>query len=115
MGLLRRCREHSVLIHVITHGRTYDIGNARDWRTLAEDGVDSAYESEKTSVRLKRAMAANAARGRPHGVTLYGYERIYDQHTRQLEVQRPDPRTSPVVREVFARGAGGDPLSRIAE
>jgi site-specific DNA recombinase len=115
MGLLRRCRERSVLIHVVSHDRTYDVANARDWRTLAEDGVDSAYESEKTSLRLQRAMSANAVRGRPHGVTLYGYERIYDQHTRELEIQREDPRNAPVVREIFARVAGGDPVSRIAE
>src|SRR5215471_17993153 len=34
LGLLRRCREHHVFIRVTSHGRTYDMDNARDWRTL---------------------------------------------------------------------------------
>ncbi|WP_250279885.1 recombinase family protein [Frankia sp. Cppng1_Ct_nod] len=57
--LLNVCRSRGVLIHVYTHGRTYDVGNARDWRALAEDGVDNAYESEKISLRVRRSMAAN--------------------------------------------------------
>jgi len=46
-GLLNRCRKHHVRIYVETHGRLYDMANARDWRTLAEDGVDNAYESTR--------------------------------------------------------------------
>src|SRR5262249_23732649 len=59
-ALLDKCRERNVRIYVESHGREYDMAKPRDWRTLAEDGVDSAYESEKVSARVKRAMQANA-------------------------------------------------------
>lgn len=115
LGLLRRCRDSKVLIHVETHGRTYDMNNARDWRTLADDGIDNAYESEKTSLRVQRDLRSNAAKGRPHGVTLYGYQRIYDERTRELVKQCEHPVHGPVVRELFWRVAQGEAISRIAE
>jgi site-specific DNA recombinase len=60
-------RSAQVKIHVTTHNRTYDPSNGRDRRSLLEDAVDSEYESGKISARLKRAAAANAAPGKPHG------------------------------------------------
>jgi DNA invertase Pin-like site-specific DNA recombinase len=114
LGLLRRCRDHRVLIHVVAHGRTYDMSRRRDWRTMADDGIDSADESWKISERVCRGLTANAHNGRPHGVTLYGYERIYDSRTRDLVEQREHPVQGPVVREVFAMAERGHPLSRIA-
>lgn len=77
-GLLNLCRNLGIGIHIVTHHRTYDLSVPRDWRTLAEDGVDSAYESEKTRERVLRDMRANAEQGRPHGKLLYGYRRTYD-------------------------------------
>ncbi|WP_346040782.1 recombinase family protein [Actinomadura chokoriensis] len=123
-GMLDLCREHGVLIHVTSHGRTYDMRNARDWRTLAEDGVDNAYESEKTSGRLRRDVAASARAGRPHGHVPYGYVRQYDPKTGALVAQVPDtePRESVtgeefspagIVREIVTRTAGGDPVITI--
>jgi DNA invertase Pin-like site-specific DNA recombinase len=115
MGLLRRCRTSRVLIYVETHERLYDMSRPRDWRTLADEGVDSHYESEKTSLRVQRDLRRNAAKGRPHGITLYGYERIYDSRTRELVEQRPHPGHAPVVAEVFALFAAGYPISHIYE
>lgn len=113
MGLLRRCRTSRVMIYVETHERLYDMARPRDWRTLADEGVDSHYESEKTSLRVQRDLRMNAAKGRPHGVTLYGYERIYDSRTRELVEQRGHPEQVPNVREVFRRFACGEPISCI--
>jgi hypothetical protein len=48
---LNACRATQTGIYITTHGRLYDMANGRDWRSLAEDGVDSACESEKTFVR----------------------------------------------------------------
>jgi hypothetical protein len=48
--------------------------------------VDSEYESGKVSIRSKRAAAASAALGRPHGAAPYGYTRTYDPKTRLLYV-----------------------------
>lgn len=128
--MLDLCRERGVLIHVTSHGRTYDPRNARDWRTLAEDGVDNAYESEKTSGRIRRDVAASARAGRPHGHVPYGYVRQYDPKTGALvaqvpddalrEIIRPDGTSywwSPVrvVREIVTRIAGGEGVSVIVD
>ena len=107
------CRERDVLIHIESHHHTYDLSIPRDWRTLADEGVDSAYESEKTSMRIKRDMADAAARGRPHGRLAYGYIRRYDPVTRELIAQEPHPRQAPVVREIITRIASSDAVSAI--
>ena len=99
--LIELCEQRRIKIHVVTHGRTYDPGNSRDRRSLLEDAVDSEYESGKISVRLKRAAAANAAAGKPHGRAPYGYRRRYDERTRKMIAQEPDPIEAPVIRELF--------------
>lgn len=86
---LNACRETQTGIYITTHGRLYDMANGRDWRSLAEDGVDSGYESEKTSVRIRRHVAATMLAGAPFGHCPYGYERQYDPKTRELIEQRP--------------------------
>lgn len=112
-GLLNACRRQGVLIHITSHNRTYDVRQPRDWRTLAEDGVDSAFESEKNRERIKRAMAANAEAGVPHGRITYGYERVYDPKTKELVEQREHPENAPVVREIIQRVAQSEPIIRI--
>lgn len=112
--LLRLCRSLGVQIHVVTHGRTYDLDNPRDWRTLAEDGVDSAYESEKTRFRVMRAVRNNATSGRPHGKLLYGYERKYDGRGKFLaQVVREDQ--AAIIREAAERVVMGEPCNAIAQ
>ncbi|MGH4022174.1 MAG: recombinase family protein [Pseudonocardiaceae bacterium] len=108
------CRKHGALIHVVTHSRTYDLSTARDWRTLADDGVDSSYESEKTRERILRTTASNAAQGRPHGRVPYGYKRVYNPDTKALIEQCAHPEEAPVVREVVQRLANGEPVIAIA-
>lgn len=108
------CRKHNVKIHAIAHGSTYDPRNARHYRTLAEDGVDSAYETDKMSMRLRRGLAGVAERGRPHSRTAYGYERIYHPSTRALVEQRAHAEHAPTVREIFRRLAAGEPIAAIA-
>jgi site-specific DNA recombinase len=110
---LDECRERGVLIHVTSHHRTYDLSIPREWRTLADEGVDSAYESEKTSMRIKRDLADAAQRGRPHGRLAYGYTRQYDVRTGKLDKQVPDPGEAPVAREIITRIASSDAVSAI--
>lgn len=107
------CRTHEVKIHAVSHNRTYDPGNARDYRSLAEDGVDSAYESDRLSGRVKRGKASAAASGKPAGKTCYGLERVYDPHTRDYVAQRPHPDQAAVVQRIFREVAAGTPISRI--
>lgn len=110
------CELRGVGILVTTHGRIYDpTASARDRRSLLDDAVDSEYESAKVSQRARRAAAANAAAGKPHGQIPFGYRRRYDPVTRALVAQEPDPVEAPVVRELFARLQQGHSLRSIAK
>ena len=113
MDLLDLCRERGVLIHITSDGRTYDMDRRRDWRSLADEGVNSADESEKISERIRRSVASSAAKGRPHGKVPYGYERIYDEHTKALVKQWPHEEQAPVVAGVINRVAACEPVSVI--
>lgn len=98
------CRRCGSLIHVTTHHRTYDMQRPCDWRTLADDGVDSAYEVEKTSHRIRRDIRANALEGRPHGKVLYGYRRVYDSRTGRLTAQVVDQSPQIAISSVCVGG-----------
>ncbi len=65
--------------------------------------MDSEYESAKGSARGKRAAAATARAGLPHGRIAYGYTRRYDERTRKIIAQEPHPDEAPNVTELFAR------------
>jgi site-specific DNA recombinase len=108
--LIELCEERGVRIPVTTHGRVYDPANPRDRRSLLEDAVDSEYESAKLSTRARRATAANAADGKPHGRVPFGYRRRFDPVTRKLVAQEPEPAEAPVVVELFERLAAGHSL-----
>lgn len=114
LGLLRRCRTGRVRIRITSHERTYNLAMPADWKSLATEGIDSAYESDKLSLRVLRSAATAARAGRPAvGPTPYGYRRTYDPATGHLEGQKPNPDTAPIVREVFERVAKAVPLSEI--
>jgi DNA invertase Pin-like site-specific DNA recombinase len=106
------CRAAHCKVYVTAYDHLYDLENARDWRSLAEDGIDSGFESEKNSLRSKRGHAGAVAEGKPMGRIPYGYARRYDPVTRQAE-QYPNPDTAPVVREVIGRIAASEPVSKI--
>lgn len=112
-AMLERCRDHQVMIYVETHGRLYDMANARDWRTLAEDGVDNAYESEKTSARTKRSADARAAAGRPHSGACYGYRNEHDTRTGKFTERVTEPAEAANVAELFTRIRAGHSLRSI--
>lgn len=113
-GLLNLCRRRGIRIHIYTHGRTYDLENPRDWRTLAEDGVDSAYESEKTRVRILRSVRSGATRGKPHGKLLFGYRRTYDDRGNFL-AQVIDDSQAVIIREIARRVVKGEACYSIAQ
>lgn len=107
------CEEKRVLIRVISHGRTYDVSNRRDWRTLIEDGVDSDNEARVISERTKRGKLSAATDGRPTSRLAYGFKRVYDERGHFVE-QIPHPEQAPIVREIFRRVAEGEPFHLIA-
>ena len=114
--LIDLCADAGVKIYVTTHDRLYDPSGGRDRRSLHEDAVDSEYETDKMSERIRRSTAANAEQGRPHGKNLYGYRRIYEQGPggAQLAAVEPDPVTGPIVQEVAARALKGETYYAIA-
>lgn len=113
-AFLDACRDRGVLIHVISHGRTYDLKNARDYRSLAEDGVDNAYETDRHSGRVKRGINGARLRGQPHGMTPYGYRRDYHPKTGKFVTLRIEPAEAEVVREIIRRIGHYEPVKTIA-
>ena len=113
---LEACQVHRVKVYIETHERLYDPRNGRDEKQLNEDGVDSVYESSKTSTRITRDTLAAAQEGKPHGWIAYGYKRLYEGEgaKRRMAGQIEDPDTAPVVREIYARLRAGESLRRIA-
>jgi DNA invertase Pin-like site-specific DNA recombinase len=107
------CRDTGTRIYITDHDKIYDPRIARDWRSLAEDGIDSAYESEKTSARVRRGVAGAAEQGKPHGRRPYGYRRTYEYTgaSRPLVHQEPDPTEAPIAREIITRISRNDSIS----
>ena len=116
-AFLDACREHGVRIHAVSHHRTYDPRVARDYRTLAEDGVDATYESDRLRERVVRGMRAAEAAGLPSGKRDYGYQRVYEMRNGKMRpvraVEHPDE--GPVIRRIFADIASGVTMYRIAQ
>ena len=128
IGFLDLCRDLGVLIHITSHERTYDPRKRRDYKTLAEEGMDSHDDSAKTSERVKRTKRESAKKGLPAGRMLYGYERIYEiepngkkklarvvfDEQERVVVDRDGNEhvytPAGVVREIFERLSAGDSL-----
>jgi DNA invertase Pin-like site-specific DNA recombinase len=113
--LLAECRRNGVKLYVTVEDELYDLGKARHWKMLATAGIDNAYSSEETSLRVKRGVDAHAEDGKPYGPVLYGYERIYDPKTKELVEQREHLEHAPVVRDIITRVSRGESLMSIAE
>lgn len=112
-AFLDLCRSVDAKIWVQTHGRVYDLRRRRDWRALADEGLDAADESEKISERVLSGKRQAAVKGRPSGRPLYGYLRHYDSSGKLTHVT-PHPDQAPVVVELVERVAAGEPLRSIA-
>lgn len=113
VAFLELCREKGTLIRIITHDRTYDVRRRRDWRTLAEEGIDSADESEKTSERVRRGKRKAALEGRPTSRLAFGWKRIYNERGELID-QVEMPGEGDVVREIIKGVAGRQSQGAIA-
>lgn len=106
--VLDTCRKHGVKIHITCQDHTYDLSRGREWRNLAEDGIDSAWESEKLSMRIASGKAEARRAGRPQGTTPYGIHRVNDPDRIRHKFIRNEPHpvtgaiAARVVREVAA-------------
>lgn len=110
--MLRRCRDRGIGVHVMADRRTYDPRVSRDWKTLAEDGVNSAYYSEELSENVRRGVRQAAIAGGVHGRIAFGYERHYHERTGRFTEQVPGA-NAPIVREIFDRLGLHCPISEL--
>ncbi|MEQ4301576.1 recombinase family protein [Plantactinospora sp. B6F1] len=110
---LKLCRTQGTRIRILSHGRTYNLSVRRDWRTLADEGVDAADESAKISERTRRGKRIAAREGRPVGRLGFGFKRVYDDRGKFVE-QIPHPEQAPVVREIITALADGEQAGKIA-
>src|SRR5690625_1221257 len=111
---LETARHKGVLIHVISHERTYDVRRSRDWKTLASDGVEAEHSSNETSDRVRRLKSALRAEGRPDGQFPFGWRRRYDPRTRVLLEQIPEPDEVQAVLEAIDRLHAGESIIQVA-
>ena len=117
-AFLDTCRETGTGIYITSHRRLYDLRNGRDWRSLADDGVDSAFETEKTSDRTRRGVAGAVADQLPTGRIPFGYRRYYTaepSRKRPLQHQEPHPDEAPLVAEIITRIAQSEAISAIVK
>jgi DNA invertase Pin-like site-specific DNA recombinase len=115
--LLDACRKTGTLVHITSHRRTYNPADARDWRSLAEDGIDSAYESEKLSTRIRDGKQYWAGkRGQDvTGRARYGVHRVNaDRARNRWEADAPHPEQARIVARIVSEVAAGVPLVHIA-
>ena len=112
--LLELCREHGTKIYVFTHDRLYDLTRRSDWRSLAQEVIDSADLSGKISEGSQRGKRKIAMMGKPAGKLLFGYVREYDSHTREYLRQTEHPEQAPVIRRMAEAVLEGRSLAGIA-
>lgn len=104
--------KHQVPLHVVSHDRTYNPNNHRDWETLAMDGVKSAAFSNQLSANLRRGQASARRKGRPHGVPPFGWRRVYDEKTGKMIGQVPRSDEQPFVEEAFKYVLSGGSMAQ---
>ena len=110
--LRETCVKHNVRYGY--DGTLYDF-TERDARFRT--GIDALLaedEVARTSERVRRAVAANVAAGRPNGKSTWGYKRLYDPESKALRDIVPDPVSGPLVQEAFRRFLAGETMHAIA-
>jgi DNA invertase Pin-like site-specific DNA recombinase len=95
LGFLKLCRANKVKIYVISNDRLYDIDRPRDWKDLANEGIDANYETEVLSRRTREGIAYAAALGSPPNVAPFGYRKVRDENTGKAVGMVPDRRPRP--------------------
>ncbi|MGH3758258.1 recombinase family protein [Actinophytocola sp.] len=114
LWFLEQCRKHKVRIYVIRDRHLYDLDVPRDWKSLADSGVDAQHESELKSVDVRRGTAGAAMAGKPHGHVAYGYSRIYDSADRKKFRDVPNEHAA-TARSIIEQVAAEVPLKRIVD
>lgn len=111
--LLRSCQDRGVLLHIVADGRTYDPRDGRDWKTLADEGVNASYYSRQLSKDVRRGVGKAASKGGPHGRVAFGYDGRYDEATKRP--MRVPNAHAVIVREIFERLDQLTPISALTK
>jgi len=107
------CRSANVLL--CAGGSVVDFTNANEAMTSGIKAVVDEAEAERTRERVLRGVRANAEAGRPHGRSLFGYDRVYDPSTGALVTQVENPTEAVVVRRIVADVLAGHSLYSITK
>jgi site-specific DNA recombinase len=95
-------------------GTVYNLADRTDRFRTGLDALVSEDEADRISERVSRGVLSAAMDGRPTGRRLYGYRRIYDEHTGELVGQEADPVEAPIVAEAARRYLSGESGRSIA-
>ena len=114
-ALAASCETRNVRFGV--NGRLYDLDDPDDAFQLDLFFALATRESGTTRKRVQRAVASNAAAGRPHGKLLFGYSRTYRQGRSgpELVAQIINDEQAVIIREVAARVMRGETLISLAK
>lgn len=128
LPLMKALESAGVLLFICADERLYDLAVPRDRKSLRDSASDSEYESDKTSIRVRRGNRDVMGRGNPHGRVLRGYVRRYriadstpladgeytlNSDKNKIARQVEDPEVGPVIRLIFACVKAGDSLRNI--
>ena len=72
-------------------------------RSYAEQACWASWGSTVASGLYAACRLRPGGTGRPHGRAPYGYARLYDERTKVMIAQEPEPTEAPVIRELFER------------
>ncbi|MYT30493.1 MULTISPECIES: recombinase family protein, partial [unclassified Streptomyces] len=106
------CWEHGVLW--CYGGKVYDLSNPDDRFRTGLDALLGEREVDELRTNVMRTLRANAVTGVPHGITPYGYRRVYAPETGAFLRVEPDPFQAGIVREICLRVANGEDYRAIA-
>jgi DNA invertase Pin-like site-specific DNA recombinase len=109
--LIEDCKRAGVLF--VVKDQVHDLSRSSSVLILSILGAIGQDESAKIRERVLRGQHFSALAGKPHGLVLFGYRRIYDPVTRQLVKQEKDPATAPLVQEIFERVAAGESINAV--
>lgn len=112
VDLRRLCVEAGVLW--CFDGRVYDLDDGDDRFDSGLRSLLGEREVEELRKNTLRGIRANIAAGKPHGPTLYGYRRIYDEHTGEFLAQEIEPDEADLVRRIFSLYLAGHSTATIA-
>ncbi|MEA5366216.1 recombinase family protein [Amycolatopsis sp., V23-08] len=114
LELINLCAKRDVVFWVEQYDRIVDPRKPRDRKQLIDDASKAELDVAEMSQNIRRTTKASARKGLPHGRIPFGYRRIYDDRTKQLIVQEPDPTEAPIVQEMYRRVKSGHHLKAIA-